>query len=287
MPVALHDKGAAIGVAELDRNGEMVEAQFEELRRAEMPEIVPASVAQLRRRPDLVPRPGVRPLYQRIAARAGGLRRWDGLFDDDDGNPPAELTPDDVIAPDTVAEPTWPVDEVKAKIAARAAVGAVTLTAAQAKEVAKQCLWQAAAAALEAEVECKNRPILVTGYTTPESTEHDIEALASNISWSQLHWKTTVPPPGWYNEVDSDCLGNTGGLTGNDCDEFPFGRTYEGGPGKGVSLKPVASADNQDQGLAYAHLTACPGITPIEDGDFENASFFVLPFLTLPTMPIC
>jgi len=72
---------------------------------------------------------------------------------------------------------------------------------------------------------------------------------------------------GWYNSpAYTECWGLTGGNTGNDCDEYPYRSTHEGGPG--ASLRPVPSSDNQGEGNGISSFYPTCGITNNDGKEF-------------------
>ena len=108
--------------------------------------------------------------------------------------------------------------------------------------------------------ECLSIATLLPGSDHPENRDHIRRALFPPDTRKRqpnlLHW---VPEPeraaeGWYRKAPifalSDCIGTTGGTTGNDCDEYPYRATREGGPG--ADLEPIDSDDNQAAGRKTA-----------------------------------
>nr|WP_269917976.1 NucA/NucB deoxyribonuclease domain-containing protein [Alteromonas sp. PRIM-21] len=93
----------------------------------------------------------------------------------------------------------------------------------------------------------------------------------------------------WSYSTKPECRGRTGGISGNDCDEYPFASTREGGPvnyaaGK-VSLRPVFSGHNQAAGRKlggfYSHCR-------VKKGDPIKGVFGVAVNMSSPkTVMIC
>ena len=184
---------------------------------------------------------------------------------------------------------------------------AAELTDAQAAEIARHCAWLAAEAALSlGDCGKEKLPIFVSGasrngVSIAEATKHDLRALGRFPAWFKLNYEkgTTKTNRRWYSG-DPDCAGSGAG-TGNDCDEFPFFSTEQGGQfgalrtGRMPDLEPVASLDNQTQGRGAlaAFYSACAMRTgaPQADGNAVGGdAFLVLPLppdLGIPAMPLC
>jgi hypothetical protein len=140
-------------------------------------------------------------------------------------------------------------------------------------------------------------PVLFPGNDTPESTGHDVQALGGNPAWMHLTHDVYRYPSGWYSKpIYGDPCGaakralGQSASAGQDCDEFPFRSTREGGPGLpywtdpgnpmkvGASIQPIKGNDNSRQGgIVGAFYAACS----IPTGG-SSAGFTVIPIPLLP-----
>jgi RHS repeat-associated protein len=99
-------------------------------------------------------------------------------------------------------------------------------------------------------------PILIIGKNHGEVRDH-IRSAQETIAPSILN-RSVENPRGWIYS-DPRCS-NTGVGTGNDCDEYPFSKTHQGGKKnrERVSLRAVDSIQNQAAGGIYgAMVVAC------------------------------
>ena len=131
-----------------------------------------------------------------------------------------------------------------------------TLTQPIADEIAWQCQWLSAPLGLNARRECLGQPIFASGNDVPESTDHDIEALAYWPPWVSLNYRHSDETPGerdWMNAED-ECQGRISGVTS--CDEYPFWSSMQGGPFavKQPHLKLISFSDNERQGSRYGNF---------------------------------
>jgi RHS repeat-associated protein len=96
----------------------------------------------------------------------------------------------------------------------------------------------------------RDLPVIIFGGDVNEATKHYADAIDQNPRTGILARKYPPNPKGWA-PLKPECSGQTGGNTGNDCDEYPFAAAEQGGsanyPGT-VSLRPVNSQDNQAAG---------------------------------------
>jgi len=87
----------------------------------------------------------------------------------------------------------------------------------------------------------------------------------------------------WYSRIpNTPCTGRTGTPTGNDCDEYPYFTTKQGGPNnypEVVNLEPVNIGDNRGAG---GKLRAFFGACDV-DADAGPASNFLV--ATIPNLP--
>jgi hypothetical protein len=201
------------------------------------------------------------------------------------GHPPASPPP-------TVVTQTY-------SLADRLLAANPTLDQAQADTIAAQCVWQLANAALNAANLCASLPVFVTGSTTPQATQHDLEAIAEWPLWSKLGYeepqaKATRTPRRWYSN-DPACAGASSDES-LDCDEFPFFSTEQGGPEatRRPDLRVIDAGDNRSQGASLsAFYTACAMQTgtPRSQGNSVGGDPFLLipvpPDLGVPTIGLC
>jgi hypothetical protein len=117
-------------------------------------------------------------------------------------------------------------------------------------------------------------PVFMPGRDTPETTAHIVDALGSNPSWSVLtraeHPASTTNRQ-WY-QGDPRCAGSVG--DGLSCDEFPFFKTFQGGPG--ASLRQVPDSENLPQARAISAFYRSCGIA-------VGSNFVVSPQPNQPT----
>jgi RHS repeat-associated protein len=81
---------------------------------------------------------------------------------------------------------------------------------------------------------------------------------------SVLHYSAPGAPKQWYR-YKIECKGKSGEEFGTECDEYPFGKTIEGGPGNypdRVSLRPVNEDDNSRAGTLFSSFLGSCGIAP-------------------------
>lgn len=101
-------------------------------------------------------------------------------------------------------------------------------------DTAEQCLEDTAQAGDDGASECKKQPIFASGSDVPSATEHDLKALALEPGWVKLNYESVAAKKekgeerGWY-----EGLGGCSGARpeGEQCDEYPFFATEQGGPG--------------------------------------------------------
>jgi hypothetical protein len=116
------------------------------------------------------------------------------------------------------------------------------------------------------------------------------------LNYEQSTAKRTRTPRRWYLG-DPDCAGS-GGDTGNDCDEFPFFSTEQGGregilrTGRKPDLEPIPSEPNRVQGrealAAFYGLCAMrTGVPQPGQNSLGGDPYLVVPMPALPTMLLC
>lgn len=197
------------------------------------------------------------------------------------GTPQGPTTPRPV--PATIPDSVWKVTRVAERFAAANQVDNQT-----ARTVVRQCLAYVANAmnGLDPYEECSSTPIFASGRSdVPEATQHDTEALAQNPAWVQLNYRPAAENPsypGWYSN-DPIC---TAKLPGQNCDEYPFYSTQQGGhvAVPRPSLKAIDGPQNQLQGTKYNTFRAACGL---QSGD----AFLAIPIPasapTVPTVAVC
>jgi RHS repeat-associated protein len=103
------------------------------------------------------------------------------------------------------------------------------------------------------------RALLVLGKDVREHTQHVKEAQLSGLR-AVLHYSPNSSGR-WYRNKP-ECKN---GAAGTDCDEYPFGKTIEGGPNNYdagmVSLKRISSVDNQLGGSYFSAMLRVCGLS--------------------------
>lgn len=197
------------------------------------------------------------------------------------GTPEGPTTPRPV--PATIPDSVWKVTRVAERFAAANQVDDQT-----ARTVVRQCLAYVANAmnGLDPYEECSSTPIFASGRSdVPEATQHDTEALAQNPAWVQLNYRPAAENPSydqWYR-YDPVCVAK---LPGQNCDEYPFYSTQQGGhlAVPRPSLKAIDGPQNQLQGTKFNTFRAACGL---QSGD----AFLAVPIPesapTVPTVAVC
>jgi hypothetical protein len=176
------------------------------------------------------------------------------------------------------------VDALAASLTARNAAIAA-LGAAAATEIARRCLNLTGDEGISGDP-CKTRPIFLPGSDFPTATNHRIAAIASWPAWVRLH-RRFGERTNWYKS-QPECQNIP---AGNECDEFPENRTYEGGNPGATKHRPslsrtVSDTDNGGLGRKFGvflgRQTPAPTGCKIPDG----GEFLVIPLppaLGIPT----
>lgn len=133
--------------------------------------------------------------------------------------------------------------------------------------------------------------------------DHDLSAIASNPNWLQLHYVSQANKGAnglkrdWYKNPKYQtqptvCTDTTGGVTGLECDEYPFYTSAEGGPG--ASLLPVDADQNGKEGTILNGMyqrADCHFQSGIGPDDTSGTPYLVLPMpsatLGIPTGYLC
>jgi hypothetical protein len=160
-------------------------------------------------------------------------------------------------------------------------------------------------------------PMYISGNTTPQATQNDINALKRNPLWTSLNrryvsdspttppaWKFTRTERQWYKDPPTLGCTKPTPLTEPVCDEFPYLATLQGHLGILKTETPhtefVHAADNGLQGslLSKFYLTGGPGARPWFGCDVHGhprtdvtaipaSRFLALPNENIPTIGIC
>jgi len=126
------------------------------------------------------------------------------------------------------------------------------LSQSEAEIVARKCHEYTARMGYDSHTECENTPIFASGSDVPEATNHDIEALAGQPRWVLLNYEygTTKPGRGWQQCAESY------DITVEQCDEYPFFSTEQGGPLATPTphVKVIDRMQNERQGGMYGQF---------------------------------
>lgn len=168
---------------------------------------------------------------------------------------PEEATPDDSVVYRPLPLPIW--IEIQ-DLADRLQHLNPKLEAPGADEVATQCKLFMGRLGRPAD-DCLLHPILAPGSDMPEITKNTLVGLGRNSKWAMLHYEDPVPKAltvrrDWYSGVPP-CVDYSG--TGQQCDEFPYFSSLEGGPpppgGTPPTLRLVPAVEQSRQA---GHLTS-------------------------------
>jgi len=119
----------------------------------------------------------------------------------------------------------------------------------------------------------------------PEATRHDAEAIADGQPAVLTYIdKSKRASKGWYDD-EENCQDR---LTGQQCDEYPYISTEQGGPGNGVSLKLIDGPDNMNEGAQLGGFYKFCGLAAEPEGS-PDRNFLVIPIPeeTMPTVYVC
>ena len=147
--------------------------------------------------------------------------------------------------------------------------------------------------------ECTKLPIFAPGSDIEQAATHDLDAIRSQPAWAQLNfadpgsrgesgWYRNTPPCVAGSYPTADDPGSNPPIIGQQCDEYPYLSSQQGGPGKGVSLRPIASADNRNEGIYLRYFYSSNGCnvqTPSEHN--PERAYLVLPTPTTHTSMWC
>ncbi len=190
--------------------------------------------------------------------------------------PPTPRTP-----PASVPDGIWRITKLAKRLAAVNQVDEAT-----ADVVTEQCLKLVTIAytGVDPYSTCSSKPIFLSGQAdVPEATDHDIEALAQYPAWVELNFKSGGNGPRGWNDSDPICQAK---LTGQNCDEYPFLSTQQGGgtARPRPSLKVIDGLQNSLQGTRLGQFY---NVCAIQDGD----AFLAVPVPpsapSVPTLAMC
>lgn len=190
--------------------------------------------------------------------------------------PPSPRTP-----PASVPEGIWHITKKARQLATANQVDEAT-----ARVATEQCLKLVTIAFTGADPygKCSTEPIFLSGQSdVPEATNHDLEALAQTPTWIQLNRKLGGNGSPTWKDSDPTCVNKA---AGQNCDEYPFLSTTQGG-GQATprpSLKAIDGPQNQLQGTRLGQFYDVCGVA---DGD----EFLAIPVpptaSTVPTLAMC
>lgn len=165
----------------------------------------------------------------------------------------------------------------------------------QTEKIADRCRQLVARASLHVDdlgqTPCEYRPIFVPGDDVYEPALHDLEAITSNAAWTELtHARRAervaeLEAAGWSESWYDGHPLCEGKLVGQQCDEYPYMASEQGGPRSGAaptdppetwlgaSLKKVDGDQNRREGGFLGNFKQSCGI--IEQG--RGAPFLVVP----------
>jgi hypothetical protein len=160
-------------------------------------------------------------------------------------------------------------------------------------------------------------PMYISGNTTPQATQNDINALKRNPLWTSLNrrlvpngpgvppaWKFTTTERQWYKHPPTPGCTKPTPVADPVCDEFPYFATLQGQFGLLKTETPhtefVHDDDNALQGslLSKFYLAGGPGVHPWYGCDVHGhprtdavaipaSRFLALPNENIPTIGIC
>jgi hypothetical protein len=189
--------------------------------------------------------------------------------------------------------------------------------------MARECLRVSYRAQRLGDEHCKQMPLFVTGTHSPTLIElsavsdHDLDAIdptrttaipEPHPSWVFLNWedvrdgsaKRTLQRRDWYFATPP-CASGTYDTSVDDCDEYPFFGTEQGGqfgrPWR-PSLRPLSFSQNRSQGSSFRNFgdacamkTGSVSATATSNGAGGDAFIHVVipkeSAVDVPSMPIC
>jgi hypothetical protein len=180
------------------------------------------------------------------------------------------------------------------------------LTAEAAETLARACLWNVSRIG-NARTDCSELPVFFSGSDVAEATDHDTEAIAGlngvtpHPEWAKLNYeygrgKEAYQSRGWYTRVSPCDIRDP--PEGQQCDEYPFWASEQGGDPALVPpphLRFIDRTDNGYQGSRFgSFVTSCglrSGPPPEGGGNARGGDVFLMipvpPDLGIPTTWLC
>jgi len=191
----------------------------------------------------------------------------------------------------------WPVDDLANRYMLQTRGNDISQD--DAAVAAQVCLWYAARDSLSKSA-CDRMPIFFTGADVNKATTHDAQQIFLHPEWVKLNYeygagKAAVQDRDWYKR-EEPCTERPP-EEGDQCDEYPFWASEQGGP-LARPLTPhlqwVDGIDNTRQGSKYSGFISKCGLTSGTSYADANATggtaFLVIPLmpaLHIPTFSIC
>lgn len=156
---------------------------------------------------------------------------------------------------------------------------------ATARAIAAQCV-----ALGVTDEECENLPIFAPGSDIPAATQNDVQGLAKNVAWVRLNYADEAQRARdqWYIGIAPCVQGtyNTDAANPEDCDEYPYRSTLQGGPG--AHIAPIPRAQNRLEGQYLGTFYSASGCN-VGTATYANPdrAFLVLPTPTVHTSMWC
>lgn len=180
------------------------------------------------------------------------------------------------------------------------------LTAEAAETLSRACLWNVSRIG-NGRTDCSELPVFFSGSDVAEATEHDLEAIAGengvspHPEWVKLNYeygagKERYQNRDWYKSVSPCDVRTT--PAGQQCDEYPFWASEQGGAADLVPpphLRFIDRTDNGYQGSRFGNfVTSCglrSGPPPESGGNARGGDVFLMipvpPDLGIPTTWLC
>ena len=154
------------------------------------------------------------------------------------------------------------------------------LTTEQRKVLAAECLKTADKGGYGLS-ECDSVPIFIPGSDISTATAHDKQAIETEPKWIRLNYESAAAKKAngeKRGNVSPGCSGPK--EVGEQCDEYPYFASMQGGSTHSPSLEWVNGEDNANEGNRYAtFLGKCEII--------EYGPFFVVPTQAIPSTYLC
>lgn len=129
--------------------------------------------------------------------------------------------------------------------------------------------------------ECDSAPIFMPGSDVSEAAIHDELAIEAESKWVKLNYESAAAKEGNGEKranISPGCEGSK--EVGEQCDEYPFFATAQGGSTHFPSLEWVDGEDNVREGNRYATFLEKCAIT-------EHGAFLVIPTQAVPSTYLC